>query len=263
MTARQMIVPGAMPSRDANGASLPALFRFYLDGTDTPTTVYTSATLSVPLDFPIRSDAAGRWPDIWADAALYFNVGWSDQVFDNTIHVFTHIGPASDAVLASVAMASASADLAAASAAAAAASAAAAAAAAMKLMLTATSHSTNTIGTGSFTFILDQTPTDFAIGMPVQVTDVGNVANSMTGKVTAFAGSSLTMLVGAGGNTGAGTISSWSVSITALGGVLSVAGLTGIISAAALKTAMAIVPADVIGLTDAIDDEAIAMAIVF
>lgn len=110
MTARQIIVPGAMPSRDANGRALPAKFRFYLAGTNTPTTVYEDAGLTTPHEFPILSDAGGRWPQIWADDTLTFNVGWSDQVFDGLIKTFENIKPLSDALLASADIANAAAD---------------------------------------------------------------------------------------------------------------------------------------------------------
>src|SRR5581483_5482920 len=105
MTARTIIVPGAMPSRDSNGRSLPAKFRFYLPNTTTPTSVYTDNTLTVAHPFPLLSDAAGRWPTIWADDSLSFDVGWSDQVFDETIETFANISPAADAALNSVAQA--------------------------------------------------------------------------------------------------------------------------------------------------------------
>lgn len=123
MTARQIIVPGAMPSRDANGRAMPGKLRFYAPGTTTPKTVYTASDLVTAHPFPILSDSAGRWPSIWADDAQSFDVGWSDQTFDKTIATYANVSPANDAVLASTALAQGSADAAAASAATAAANA--------------------------------------------------------------------------------------------------------------------------------------------
>lgn len=105
MAARQIIVPGAMPSRDGNGRALPAKLRFYLPATTIPTTVYKTNALVTPHDFPILSDAAGRFPAIWADDANSFDVGWTDQTFDAVIRTFAGVTTASDAVLASVALA--------------------------------------------------------------------------------------------------------------------------------------------------------------
>jgi hypothetical protein len=85
LTARQIIVPGAMPSRDRNGRALPGKLRFYSPDTTTPATVYTSSALSVAHSFPILSDSAGRWPAIWANSTDSFDVAWSDQTFDALI----------------------------------------------------------------------------------------------------------------------------------------------------------------------------------
>lgn len=106
MAARQIIVPGAMPSRDANGRALPALFRFYAPGTgSTPKTVYADAGLTFAHPFPLPSDAAGRFPPIWAEEEELFDVGWSDQVFDAMIATFENIQPLKDALLASATLA--------------------------------------------------------------------------------------------------------------------------------------------------------------
>lgn len=110
MAARQIAVPGAMPSRDANGRALPAKFRFYLPGTTTPTTVYADAGLTTPHPFPLLSDSGGRWPQIWAEETLSFNVGWSDQVFDETIATFENVKPLADALIVSADIANAAAD---------------------------------------------------------------------------------------------------------------------------------------------------------
>lgn len=110
MAARQIIVPGAMPSRDANGRALPAKFRFYMPDTTTPAVVYTDAARTIPHEFPILSDSGGRWPQIWADDAESFSVGWSDKVFDATIKTYSNVQTVKDALLASADIANAAAD---------------------------------------------------------------------------------------------------------------------------------------------------------
>lgn len=103
MAPRQIIVPGAFPSRDANGRVLPGKLRFYQPNTATPATVYTDSLLDTPHPWPILSDTAGRWPQIWADEATYFDVGWSDQVNDNPIATFEDIRGFDGAILSSIA----------------------------------------------------------------------------------------------------------------------------------------------------------------
>jgi hypothetical protein len=244
-----------MPSLDANGRPLPAKFRFYLPSSGgVPTTVYTDNTLLIPHPFPILSDSAGRWPQIWADDALMFDVGWTDQVFDQTIRVFTNVSPAEDAVLASVAMslaAQVSAEAAQTAAEAARDQALAysiiAAAAVTAVRLKATSSTSLTIGAGTRIFTLDQA-TDFAIGMDVQAADIANSAvNRMVGIVTNIVGNTLTTSMATA--SGAGTYTDWSISIAAPGGVISVAGLTGVITASAAKTALAIASTDLTDIT--------------
>ena len=100
MTARRIIVPGAMPSRDANGRALPAKLRFYEPDTDVLATVYTDNTLEVEHGQPILSSSVGHFPAIWADDANSFDVAWSDQTFDRQLAAYTDIQPAQSATLA-------------------------------------------------------------------------------------------------------------------------------------------------------------------
>lgn len=109
MAAREIVVPGAMPSRDRNGRALPAKLRFYEPNTafSTPAVIYTDATLTTTHAFPILSDAAGRWPAMWAEQTDAFDVAWSDLANDGPQGQWTDLSPADDAVLASVALAQA------------------------------------------------------------------------------------------------------------------------------------------------------------
>jgi hypothetical protein len=110
MAARQIIVPGAFHSRDANGRVLPGKLRFYEPNTDTPATVYANSGLSVPHAFPILSDSAGRWPQIWADEAELFDVAWSRLDNDALIASYSDVGPLNSAVTASAILAQSAAD---------------------------------------------------------------------------------------------------------------------------------------------------------
>lgn len=76
MAAGLIIFPGAQPSRGRNGGAVVAELRFYLNETSTPTTVYTDAALTIPHEFPILSDSAGRFDLIYADEALSFTGSW-------------------------------------------------------------------------------------------------------------------------------------------------------------------------------------------
>src|SRR6478609_11118084 len=111
MAARQIIVPGAQPSRDANGRSLAAYLYFYNPDTGAPKTVYADAGLSTELPFPLPSDSAGRFVPIWAEETETFDVVWTDR--DNvTQQTYDDIQPLSDAILASGELAQSAADIA-------------------------------------------------------------------------------------------------------------------------------------------------------
>lgn len=245
MAARQIIVPGAMPSRDRNGRVLPGKLRFYTPGTafSTPALVYTDDTLTVAHDFPILSDAAGRWPAMWADDSDVFDVAWTDQVNDAPQGQWTDLSPADDAVLASVAMSEASA----AAAEAAALRAEAAAATVTGEPFSGTSASSNTIGIGVKIFTIEQEGTFLYEGQYVVAAVVGASENQMLGRLDDVAlnvdgQQVLTMDAtvanapgGAGPYAGAGA---WRISLSAEGGVISIGGETGIVSAAEARTAL-------------------------
>ena len=101
MTARQIIVAGAMPSRDTNGRALPSKLRFYLPQTTIPAVVYTDSDLTVPHEWPVVSDDAGRWAPIWADTDTYFDVVWTDRATDSNIAAYANVRALDNALSAS------------------------------------------------------------------------------------------------------------------------------------------------------------------
>lgn len=61
-------------AHDNNGKPVQgATLEFFVGGTSftTPKDVYSDDGLNTPIEQPIESDAAGRWPDIFMDSALY------------------------------------------------------------------------------------------------------------------------------------------------------------------------------------------------
>jgi hypothetical protein len=273
MAARQIIVPGAMPSRDANGRALPAKLRFYAPDTafTTPKTVYTTSALTVAHSFPILSDSAGRWPQIWADEAQTFDVTWSRLDNDAQIAQYTDLRTTDDAVLASVALAEAAAD-----AAEAAQEAAEAAVLQAEALLaehtgspfTATSSSSVSIGVGTKTFVLNQEGTLFVDGQFIGISRPSPyAANRMVGYINGITEDedgvqTLTVVTTlSAAPDGAGPYSEWSIFIAAENGVLSVAGLTGVVTGAALKAALGITAADITDFNAKVDARAIAFAL--
>lgn len=219
-------MPGAQPSRDANGRALPAKFRFYVPGAtlSTPKTVYTDDTLIVAHPFPILSDSAGRWPQMWADEAESFDVGWTDQVYDATIRVFTDVSPADDAVLASADIAEAAAAaavIAQAGAEAAEAQAEAIVADQSGAPFQATSSTNMSVATGTKIFVLNELGKLFSVGQTVVIAETSAPAtNQMTGIITDFDGTNGHITVSVGGSPlGSGSHADWTISLGATGGV--------------------------------------------
>lgn len=239
-----------MPSRDKNGRNLPARFRFYQPGTafSTPAVVYTDNTLTVPHLFPIVSDAAGRWPAIWLDDSLTVDVAWSDLANDAPQDEWTGLSPASDATLGSVALAEAAqeaAEVAQAAAEAAAALAQAAVALATGAPFAATSHTSLSIGAGTKLFTLDQPGPLFYPGqLVVAAVNPPLAANQMICRVESLVGQLLTLTVQTHAEpNGVGPYATWTISLAAAGGVTSIAGLSGIITAAAARAALDVMSA--------------------
>jgi hypothetical protein len=243
MAARQIIVPGAMPSRDRNGRILPAKLRFYVRGTafNTPAVIYTDDTLAVSHDFPILSDSAGRWPAMWAEETDVFDVAWSDQVSDRPLNQWTGLSPANDAVLASVELAEA-----------AEAAAEGFADEAEEWALQAQAAASDV--TGAPFQATSATPLDLTVGVKtLQIGQAGNLFNDgqyvviarkypnastqMVARVEEYAGTTMTASIGAVAGT-PGNYSDWEISLTTAGGVQSLAGATGILTAIQARTAI-------------------------
>lgn len=275
MTARRIIFPGFMPCEDASGDRVPgARAYFYLGDSVTLTTVYADEALSVELPNPVVADTVGTWPEMWADDALSFNVALTDgDGLPLTGAVWSGLTPAKDATLASVALA-----LAAQEAAQAAQTAAEAALAQMQAItaaitgepFNATSDSNVSVGAGEKAFVLNESGTLYQVGQTVVAAVTAAPANQMTGIVTAAvtdpeAGiQTLTVDVPAGGHAepdGVGPYDAWTVSLSATAGVQSVAGLAGVITAAALKAAAAVASTDITDFDAAVDNRAAALAI--
>lgn len=230
MAARQLIVANAMPSRDANGRALAASLYFYEadSALSSPGTVYTSSALSVAHDFPVLSDSAGRFPPIWCNDTDTFDVAWVNTATGANIKVYTDVSPSDDNVSASVALAEDAADRAEAA-------AEVAVAAGTGLNTVGTSISSLTIGTGSKAITMTQSGLDYAIGMRVTCAKTSTGTDSMTGVVTDWTDPVLTVTMDTTSGSGSGT--AWTISQSASSGVISVAGLSGTVSSASLKSA--------------------------
>lgn len=244
MAARPIIVPGAMPSRDRNGRVLPAKLRFYQQGTafSVPAVIYTASDLITAHDFPILSDAAGRWPAMWAEETSVFDVAWSDQVSDRALGQWYDLSPADSATLGSVELAQAAqeaAELAQAEAEDAALRAEASAASISGAPFQATSSTSLGLTVGTKTIVLNQTGKLFNDGQYVVIArKYPNASTQMVALVEDFDGSStLTVNVGSVAGT-LGTYSDWEISLTTAGGVQSLAGATGILTDVQARTAM-------------------------
>lgn len=74
MAASQFMLP-FRPAYDSNGKMLPgAKLWFTLEGTDTPTPVYTNAGLTVAHANPVIANAVGRFPTIYFNDAIDYRV---------------------------------------------------------------------------------------------------------------------------------------------------------------------------------------------
>lgn len=75
---------------DANGAPMAgAQLQFFLTGTTTPATVYSSAALTVALANPVTADSGGLFVPIWLDPTVTYRV----QLLSNVGTVIRDIDP--------------------------------------------------------------------------------------------------------------------------------------------------------------------------
>lgn len=243
MTARRLLIPGYAISRDANGRALPAKAYFYAPDAaySTPASVYTSEALGTAHSFPVLSDSFGRFPALWADDGETFDVQVTDQATGRQLATFSDLSPADDAVLASVEAAEASADAAQAAADDAEASAVRAEAVVNEVTgepFTGTSVTELTIGTGAKSLTLTQTGKLFSAGQTIVVASTASPSNQMIGVVQTAVGDTGAITFTSSLIGGSGTFSSWTVSLSSAAGVVSLGGVSGILSAAQGRAAI-------------------------
>lgn len=69
----QLLAPSFVTALDANGTPISgATLTFYVTGTTTPASVYSSAALSTPLANPLTADSAGRFAAVYLDPAVTY-----------------------------------------------------------------------------------------------------------------------------------------------------------------------------------------------
>lgn len=99
------------------------------------------------------------------------------------------------------------------------------ASAASAVALTSTSTTANTLDTGNKTFVT-QAGKQFVVNGPITAVDAGNPANRMSGYVSAYSGTNLTMV--ATSYEGTGSASNWNITVSGTGGARgATGGLTG------------------------------------
>lgn len=229
MAANRIIFPGLMPCVDANGDRVPgAKAYFYLDLTTTAASVYTDATLTVPLSNPVVADAVGTWPAMYADTANIFTVAITDAAglpLPNA--TWAGVTAALDATLASANLAEAALTATVAAedeaiqasqlANAAMLQAQAYAAAMSGEVFSPTSASNVAIADGLQVFVLDQTDVLLHEGQTVVVAYEAAPSNQMTGVIQSLVDQTLTVLVSSHAiPNGAGPYASWRISLSAV-----------------------------------------------
>jgi hypothetical protein len=276
MAAGRIIFPGLMPAVDQNGDRIAgAKAYFYENETTTPANVFTASALAVAHANPVVADSVGVWPAIWADTAEEYTVALTDADGVPIAPPWDGVSASIDATLASAALAeSAQAAAEAAQAAAEAAKAAAEAALAQTQAIVAeisgepfgaTSATPNAIGVGLKTFVLNESGKLYREGQTLVASVAGNADNQVTGICMRFDETTkeIDILVEAGGYAapdGAGPYNSWSIALSGRAGVQSVAGLTGAITAAAVKGALALTSADLSDFNTAVDGRAVPLS---
>lgn len=226
MTAGLLIFPGAQPSRSRQGTVISAELRWYVNETTTPATVYTDQALTVPHAWPIVSDDAGRFPLIYADDADSFSVTWNTASPDSQVQSYDNIGvtQAADVVLLDEmnAVLEDASDLydsieavneAVLEAQGYAAEAAAAATGAPGT--NATSTTSLTVGLGSKSLTVEASKL-FVVGMTVTIASTASPTNAMSGQVASYDTVTGELVVNVQNFSGSGTISAWTISLSAL-----------------------------------------------
>jgi len=236
MAAKAFFLP-FRPAIDANGLTVPgAQLYFYATGTTTPQAIYSDTGLTTPLTNPVEANSAGRWPTIYLNDALTYRVVLKDgdgvtladqdpYLADVADAVTSSLTAVANAVAANASTASAAAATATTQAGYATSNATAAAASAASALnapgTSATSTTSLTIGTGSKSLTLVQTDKAFALGQFVMIASTASPTNYMIGQITAFTSSTGAMTVTVSQVGGSGTISAWTVSLSASGGMTS------------------------------------------
>lgn len=226
MAAGILIFPGAQPSRSRQGTVISAELRWYVNETTTPATVYTDPALTVPHQFPIVSDDAGRFPLIYADDTEVFSCNWSTAAPDSQVQSYDFISPttAADTVLLDEMNAALSdamdlyesldaVDAAVVQAQEYAAEAADAATGAPGT--NATSSTSLTIGTGTKSLTVEANKL-FVVGMTVTIAYTVDGSNAMSGQVASYNPTTGALVVTVVSFTGSGTYAAWTVSLSAL-----------------------------------------------
>lgn len=230
MASGLLLFPGAMPITDDVGARIAGARAFIYTGVTTAlATVYADAALTVELANPVVADSLGTWPLIYSDNTLSFTVALTDaDGVPLSGKTWSAVSPAIDAATASVGLAQGYADQAEAS-----------AASALGAPGTSATSSTDiTIGAGSKVFVLNEVGKQIGKGQRIVAASAANALNQVSGKITAFDGTNLTVNVDATG--GAGSHADWEIRLTGDGAVSSVAGLTGAVPTATLKSALSL-----------------------
>lgn len=231
MAAGLLITPLYMPAEDENGDRIAGARMYIYDNgtTDLATTVYTDSALTVQASNPVIANSNGVFAALYADTANEYTVAVTDSDGAPLPNgTWSGLSAAIDATIASVALAEGHAD-----------DAAASAASALGAPGTsATSITAVTIGTGAKVFTLAQTGKAFSEGQRVVVASDADATNQMSGIITGFVDPTLTVEVD--NTSGSGSLSDWIISLTGYGAVSSVAGLTGAVGAAPLKSALSL-----------------------
>ncbi len=206
--AAQLFYLPFRPAIDANGLTVPgAQLFFYATGTTTPVSVYSDASLTVPLSNPVEANAAGRWPEIYLDDANVYRMVLKDGNGVTLDEADPYVASVADDLTAGL-------------------QAVADAAAANAVAATATSTTSLTIGTGAKSLTI-QTGKLFAAGQFVTIAETAAPTNYMHGQVTAYDSGTGALTVSVAATGGSGTIAAWTITTAGVQGPQGATGATG------------------------------------